>query len=267
MKLAKWASAAIAGAMMAAPPGNAGAVVLLDQLSQVQNAPSNITGFYAAPVGYADPVIFGSSPFTGSHFTSAQSLTANATGTLDHVDFSVFFNSAAFGVGSGNLTLSLIDGDYASGAQKVVGQAAYDLAALPNVEFDANILNFTFQTSSFKYRVKQGQKISIVFSTESANTGLIYFNGGYAEYDFSTGSPVLLNSYLPNYAGGKLTVYSDGNDVTSAMGVDNDLTFASYVDTSSGAPEPTTWSLLILGFGGIGAAMRRRVKSAAALAA
>lgn len=37
--------------------------------------------------------------------------------------------------------------------------------------------------------------------------------------------------------------------------------------TNAGVPEPATWSLLILGFGGIGSVMRRRVKRARALTA
>ena len=260
-----------AGAMMMAAPGSAGAVVVMDQLSQVPT-PSNFNGFYGAPVGYADPALYGPSPFAGVHFSSAQSITANAKGKLDHIDLSVLINYTSFGTGSGNLVLSLIDGDYASGARTIIGQSKYDMSTLPPyINPDANLLNFTFQTSSFNYHVKNGQKFSILFDTEPNATGQVSFSGGYAEYDYSTGSQILLNSYIPNYAGGQLSVYADGTDVTSAQGVDDDLTFASYVDTSAGVPEPATWALMILGFGGIGAALRtnrrRRTKRAPALTA
>ncbi|HEX7947292.1 MAG TPA: PEPxxWA-CTERM sorting domain-containing protein, partial [Phenylobacterium sp.] len=38
---------------------------------------------------------------------------------------------------------------------------------------------------------------------------------------------------------------------------DGTLRFVS-IDTTGGVPEPATWAMMILGFGGIGAVLRRR---------
>lgn len=272
MKLAKWAGAALAGAMMMAAP-NAGAVVVLDQLSQMTQVPAFYDTSYSSFTGYVDPVLFGSSPYAGSYIATAQSITAGASGKLDHVDFSYAGSFTNIGLGSGILIISLIDGDYSAGARKTVGQSTFDfnsLATLPT-SWDPNFLNFSFQTSSFNYHVKSGQIFSVLFETDPTMNGFVLFNEGLGISDFSGPTVTPVQTYLPHYTGGKLTYYADGVDVIDAQGVDADLTFATYVDTSAGVPEPATWSLLILGFGGIGAALRkqgrRRGKRAAALAA
>ena len=42
------------------------------------------------------------------------------------------------------------------------------------------------------------------------------------------------------------------------------LAFTVYGDATGGVPEPATWSLMLMGFGGLGAAMRSRRKAVAA---
>ncbi len=262
MKVTKWAGAAVAGAMMVAAPGTAGAVVVLDQLSQV-TVPANPGGFYVGFSGYYDPTIFGPGTFSVSHFSSAQSITAGTKGKLDHIDFSHFLNSSNIGWSSGTLVVSLIDGDYASGARTIIGQSTFDLSVLGSINTDANLLNFTFQTSAFHYNVKNGQQFSVLLDTDASTNGFALFHGGYGYTDPTTGS---LTNYIPNYSGGKLVYNVDGNVIPRPDGVDDDLTFATYVDTSGGVPEPATWALMIFGFGGIGAALRRRGKRVSALA-
>lgn len=267
MKVTKWAGAAVAGAMMMAGPGTAGAVVVLDQLSQVPNVTGKFT--IAASVGYFDPA-YSFPRYAGTRVSFSQGMTAGARGKLDHIDFSHGINFSSWGLPtSGLLVVSLFDGDYATGARTLVGQSMFDFASVGNgiTNGDPNLLNFTFQTSSFNYRVKDGQAFSVLFDTTSNTSGLNYFNRGYGDFDLSTITPNISQYYGSNYTGGKFQFYLDGTAISPPEDVaDSDLTFASYVDTSGGVPEPATWALMIFGFGGIGAALRRRGKRVSALA-
>lgn len=233
--------------------------MVLDQLSQAP-IPTAYNSFYSSFTGYVDPILFGPSPYAGSHFASAQTITAGARGKLDHVDFSHAFNSANLGLSSGILILSLIDGDYSAGARNIIGQSAFDLTSLASLpsSWDPNFLNFSFQTSSFNYHVKNGQAFSILFETDPTTNGFVFFNEGLANWDFSGPTPSPAQTYLPHYAGGKLVYNISGVVGDNPDGLDHDITFASYVDTSGGVPEPATWALMILGFGGIGTTLRKR---------
>jgi len=59
--------------------------------------------------------------------------------------------------------------------------------------------------------------------------GLFYTTGAFLDFDFGTDDPV-----------------------------DFSITLARYLPTVGGVPEPATWAMMMLGFGVIGAAMRRR---------
>lgn len=255
MKLKNWLGAAVIGGAMTMAAPSANAVVVLDQLSQVAR-PVNWDGTVNAGVGYINPAVFGSYQLAGTFVSSAQSITANARGKLDHIDFSLRFNFNSYYPGPGNLVLSLIDGDYDSGARTVIGKSAVNTDNLPAFNDDANLLNLTFQTSSFNYHVKAGQIFSILFDADpNTTTGLAGIHAGYAYYDPGTG---VGGNVYPNYIGGRLTSYYSGTDLPNLQDPSLDLTFASYVDTAAGVPEPAAWALMIVGFGGIGLALRRR---------
>lgn len=63
------------------------------------------------------------------------------------------------------------------------------------------------------------------------------------------------------YAGGKLLTNSS-SIYANCQGASNncDLNFSVTGDFASAVPEPSTWALLILGFGVVGAAMRRKAQ-------
>lgn len=249
---------------MMAAPGNAGAVVVLDQLSYVPAPPPpptypNIRATQVASIGMIPLQL--QSPYAGNMAGAVQTITAGAKGKLSSVSFSF----SAFSRSSGTLILSLIDGDYAAGARSVIGQKSINFVDINSYPSSPNNLNQTFDTSAFNYKVKNGKKFSIVFDTTPDTTGLIYLGIGYSDLDLDANPVTEVSSYSSNYSGGELLALLNGTlfPLTSPR----DLTFATYVDTSAGVPEPATWALMILGFGGIGAAMRRRGKSATAMTA
>lgn len=251
MKLAKWASAAFAGAMMMAAP-SAGAVVVLDQLSTVTQ-PASFGGF-------STPII-GTTPFFNK-YTAVQTITAGTKGKLNSVHFPVLAASSA-----GTLVLSLIDGDYNNGPHSLIGQQYFDFSQFNEINTDPNNFNYIFDVSLFNYNVKSGQTFSIFFDTAPSTNSFINLINGYTRSSNINNPFIPTEFYLANYSGGSLTTFIDGTPFFVTTTAPYDLTFATYVDTSGAVPEPATWSLLILGFGGIGVAMRRRAKRAAALVA
>jgi len=260
MKLVKWAGAAFAGAMMMAAPGNAEAAVVLDQLSFVTPPPpispytrvNTVATIGAIPQNTP-------SPYAGMRTGTVQTITAGTRGKLSSVAFST---GPAFL--SGTLIISLIDGDYTAGARSVIGQSYVDFANISPAG-SPNILNQIFDTSQFNYTVSSGKKFSVLFDTTAGTTGFTSLSTGYADLSFNSIPPTAVNVYFSNYSGGQLARLLNGTLVTSSSPIIEDITFATYVDTSGGVPEPATWALMILGFGGIGTVLRRRTKRALAL--
>ncbi len=108
---------------------------------------------------------------------------------------------------------------------------AYEYAPLYEAEFFNIFLNGT-QIGSFSIAPGVG-------------SGNISGSGNFAGVDTSTGIQLL---------------YRVAQNVTVGSGsvrfLDTGSSFT--LDSVAGVPEPSTWALMIIGFGGIGAAMRRR---------
>ena len=97
------------------------------------------------------------------------------------------------------------------------------------------------------------------------------FGGAGAFLDVSAGgSDLALHGTLPAYTLYSFNFVGTGSD-TLSIGAANSQGYY-YVDgvsvegLSAGVPEPATWAMMLVGFGGLGAAIRRR-RSQAALAA
>ena len=82
-----------------------------------------------------------------------------------------------------------------------------------------------------------------VFLTYPAGGGALY-NGGFGSSS--------VGSYFSPTCGGEICGYPLSGAVTLGLG--------------SAVPEPATWAMMLVGFGGLGAAMRTRRRSAAATA-
>lgn len=70
--------------------------------------------------------------------------------------------------------------------------------------------------------------------------------------------------FLPGYSGGASTSYMAGEALD--FGTSTGFRLEGAPTTVTGVPEPATWGLMIVGFGGTGALLRRRRGRAAALA-
>ena len=232
-------------AMIAAvAPVQSQAAVELDQLS----APPALgyKTIYIAGIGYLDP-IFTPPEYAGARVSVVQTVTSGIAGVLDHISFSGWQM-----FGQSVLRLSLIDGDYATGANSIIGSQIIDFNTFPGMDLP-NSLNSIFDTSAFQYHVSAGQRFSILFDTPPDTFGMIALGIGYADVDLSAN--LLLQKYVSEYAGGELVYALNGVPDFTYQG--DDLSFATYVDTGA-VPEPATWAMMVAGFAMAGFALRRR---------
>jgi hypothetical protein len=195
--------------------------------------------------------------FSAFNIALVQTFTAGTAGRLHGIDFQMFRPTNLL---PGTLSMSLIDGDFLAGARTVWGQqsvAIGDLRSLTGARDLEPLLRF--DTARFGLALDTGDRFSVVFNVApdgaAATAALLIGNvlgvqalpgGGFA--------PILERS---NYAGGALvTLRSDGTP--SAPGA-NDVGFRTVFDTGPAViPEPASWTLLIAGFGLIGAVRRRQ---------
>ena len=97
----------------------------------------------------------------------------------------------------------------------------------------------------------------LVFRLLVTNTGDEFFSGSPSRNFDGLGHAAVENDYL--VPGTTLVSFEDLPNSQEF----NDLSF-SFTGTLAGAvPEPATWTLMILGFGAVGGAMRRRIATTA----
>jgi len=253
------AFAALAAATMAIPTQSQ-AVVVLDQQSLLPTDISFNTGANAA-AGVLDPT-YVSGPYVGMDHSFVQTITAGTKGKLDHIDLSpsIFFGEGNPFSGSGELIISLIDGDYATGAREIVGQSSVDFQFFVTQKSITAPPEFTFDTRDFDYVVSAGQKFSLQVT---APAGLATFAVGIGTYD--PASEIYTEFYSTNYQGGQLVQFVEKEDISDIYPGPADIVFATYVDVAGGVPEPATWAMMIFGFGAIGARLRQKKALAPAL--
>lgn len=109
-----------------------------------------------------------------------------------------------------------------------------------------------------------------VVSTVDNDPAHINFSAWYSIIGYSGGHILAddySNKYLGQYYGPPIGYpFGDPNAPASAYISDNALgsEFRNFAFIASGIPEPASWAMLLIGFGGIGFAMRRRRASALA---
>jgi len=126
-------------------------------------------------------------------------------------------------------------------------------------------------TSTFRPLIEQGGNfylaaIPVTAAFTGGTTGYVTASGSgltassFVEYDFSTGA---FGSGNPNFAGGPLlfgVAQISSDNLPEALEVDYDN--LNLTLTTAAVPEPATWAMMLVGCGGIGAAMRSRRKRA-----
>ena len=131
----------------------------------------------------------------------------------------------------------------------------------------------TYQPGDWAYAVTMpflggGSGVTGLYSVTEANIGMSHVGGSYSGTNFRNNQAV---EYFPTasalrtaswaVAPGKVTFEINDNHLLGdnfafswAMTCANDVIQGQV----TGVPEPTAWALMILGFGGVGAAVRRR---------
>lgn len=182
---------------------------------------------------------------------AVQTITAGTRGTLDRVELQIGQNT-----GQGLFGIGLFDGEWTPTSSAF----PQSFVQVPT-QFLPSTLEALNQTRLFTffvgdYRVAPGQIFSLVFAQfptapGTSATSLVVGSGS----RFVAGQTPTFN--LNQYAGGRLTTYSNGVAIGGGSSGPS-VGFRTYVDTA-GVPEPATWAMLIVGFGLIGGAMRRRI--------
>jgi PEP-CTERM motif len=246
---------ALLGAALLCGVSSVQAAVVLDQSSVV---PAGGFGIVAAPVGErAVPGNANAVVLRGA----VQTFTAGTAGFLSYLQF----QAGQIGVINGLIGMSLIDGDYEAGARTVIAQSFTVFNALPDLASARNgALALYFDTSAANYYVTPGQRYSVRFDAQPfgplAALGLII---GYAEG--TQANPVFVGS---GYTGGKLFNLVNG-EIPAGQEAGSplfDVGFRSFVDeiANPAVPEPSTWMMMLAGFGLVGIAARRTGSKATA---
>ena len=202
---------------------------------------------------------------------------ANFSGAMNSGDANVkppfrnngFIQGQAF-FGSYVYDNSLIPGA-ASGFVNVYDGAFPDIALIPaDAAFTLNSGPLTFDASDN------------LASELLGGPGIQYNNGAFNGFQFVTNFNFMNVDYRLRIDGGVLTVkllsggFPTGSNLINAhidIGDANVTGGVAYVPTAGpgpggpGIPEPATWAMLIMGFGGVGAIMRRRRIATQAFAA
>lgn len=129
-----------------------------------------------------------------------------------------------FGFGSGNMICATPDGSTCSGVLQI--------------DFASAVYGLTFIYAGVD---SQAASVSVMLS---------YFGGGSGMFDFT---PIGDNGFVD------LSAYSDIVSASISTSDSAGLVYDNFTFGTGGAvPEPSTWAMLIIGFGAVGARLRRK---------
>lgn len=241
-------------AAVASLGGAAQAAVVVDQESLATATPTT-PALVVSRVG-----VITTSPAPGAPLATqvaVQTFTAGVRGTLNSIDLQI-----RRGLGEGLLGIGLYKGEATPAT--ALNYASY--VAVPSFALPTNFeaLNqsrlFTFNLVGSGFRVRPGGLYSLAFAHFPFAPGPNWFN-----LIVGSGSSFVLGQTptfnFNQYAGGTFKIYVNGTQTPTFI-PNNDVGFRTYVNTSA-VPEPAIWAMLILGFGLVGGALRRRAPTGA----
>jgi hypothetical protein len=203
------------------------------------------------PYGYQDP-------------EDPESLYVNPDGTPSQVLIQAFASfSDVFTVGGDaafvQFALRLdgeVQGDFASSARALVtGSDLLDFYVSEGGSTDVTILS--------KLLPVVDHRVTFGLNAEARIFQLLDLTGNYGDFSSINGSVNFLNTLAFSSVQGYAADMTAPTVITSLSGADG-ASFNALPGVTSAAPEPSAWALMIAGFGGVGAMLRRRSRPAAA---
>ena len=175
---------------------------------------------------------------------------ASASVVAEGITYSLVLNSVTNGGLTGNFTLQ-ISGINVAGTDTRGGRTGIDAFAFNDPAVGTAVsgtsTGFTFQTGGLNSNGCNG----------SGN--FFCFNNTSATFPSPLPSSLALNFAVTSNAVGSWSNYSGDFKIDWAGSQNNyDLVSKVITLTTPPVPEPATWALMLIGFGGIGMAMRRR---------
>jgi PEP-CTERM motif len=224
------------------------AAVIIDQSAIVATPP--VLGRVVVTIGDRVPPAGSTSPPL-VNAKVGQSVTAGITGILNAIEVQGPFWNPAFGAAHA-FRLSLFDGDLGA------THSLIDTVDVPASGFfpPSSALNtattFFFSVSSVGYAVRPGSMFS--FTAELLGPPGAFGLVTVGNVSGTRASPVFEYN---QYAGGS-AYYSNNGSPFAARPFD--VGFRTYVDEvlAPAVPEPSTWAMMLMGFGAVGMAARRR---------
>ena len=204
-----------------------------------------------APGGYDGTGFFGSDPFVGRTFTLTYKVDTDTAGAA--VALSGLTASKLEGSGAANPVLSAV---FKIGSQSIAFgdtygyDRRYDNALAGPCPYPCEAGMEQFARTTFFDNVA-GVITSRSIGAAASAYGYSYQFSGRDHYD---APPSDASHFFGNFSANEYTI---ANSVKTQK-YDISANFKGVSYTVSVAPEPGAWALMILGFGGVGAALRRR---------
>lgn len=244
---------AAAATLALAVSTSATAAVVIDQSAIVASPP--VLGRVVMTIGDRTPPVGSSSPAL-VNAKVGQSVTAGVAGILSGIEVQGPFWNPAFGYAHA-FRLSLFDGDLGA------THSLIDTIDIPASGFfpPSSALNsaatFFFSVSSVGYVVRPGSVFS--FTAELLGPPGAFGLVTIGNVSGTRASPVFEYN---DYAGGSAFFSNNGSAYAATP---RDIGFRTYVDEqlAVAVPESSTWAMMLIGFGALGMAIRRRNSMAA----
>lgn len=213
------------------------------------------------------------SPYNGGNFR------LQTEGTVSRLS-----TSATMGSGPSpyvELHMALVGDEYIGGEQATVTYS-FEVTGAENILVPLKAFVVASATVDNTGNDAYGQYIVSVDAPQGAGFGISNGGGSYGGYDSYNGSvdfsvmanqvntvTVYATGYVHGTTSGHVDIYADPVFSFAAPTEGYSLSFSDGIGNAApaGVPEPASWGLMLIGFGGLGAAIRRRRAQMSAIAA